>query len=148
MFHEKLRFFGNFKASLIDGEGNVVASVEKNNLIVSSGYALAISRLSGSGNALTHMGIGTSSVAPAPGDTDLGAPLARVVFDVPGGAQTGATVLYYCTIPAGVGTGAVSEAGLFNAAAAGTMFSRLTFTTMNKTALLALAISWSITASA
>lgn len=129
---------------LIDQDGNVVARREKSNKVVSAGLALLASRISGSGNALTHVGIGSGSTAPALGDTDLQTPLARRAFDS-AGSVVGSTVTFYTTIPAGTGTGTVTEAGLFNAAAAGTMFSRLVIDPVVKTAAMALVVSWAVT---
>jgi len=60
---------------------------------------------------------------------------------VPAGNQ----IVYSATFPAGVATGAVVEAGIFNAAAAGTMFCRTTFAVKNKEAADTITASWTIT---
>jgi len=46
---------------------------------------------------------------------------------------------------AGYGTGAVSEAGIFNASSAGDMLARTVFSTINKAAADTLGITWTIT---
>ncbi|WP_217468724.1 hypothetical protein, partial [Staphylococcus aureus] len=51
------------------------------------------------------------------------------------------------TFPAGEATGSVSEAGLFSAITAGTMFSRVTFPAVPKGVGDELKITWVITAS-
>jgi len=49
------------------------------------------------------------------------------------------------TFGAGVGTGAVTEAGIFNASSAGTMLCRTTFSVINKAAADTLGITWTVT---
>ena len=49
------------------------------------------------------------------------------------------------TFPAGVGTGAITEVGLFDDPAAGNMFNRKTFPAINKTAGDALKASCTLT---
>jgi hypothetical protein len=49
------------------------------------------------------------------------------------------------TFGAGVGTGALTEAGIFNAATAGVMLSRVVFSVVNKASTDALTITWAIT---
>jgi hypothetical protein len=48
---------------------------------------------------------------------------------------------------AGTGTGAVTEAGIFNAGVAGTMLCHTTFPVVNKEAGDSIAITWAITVS-
>jgi hypothetical protein len=47
----------------------------------------------------------------------------------------------------GVGTGAISEAGIFNASSGGTMLCRTVFPVVNKQASDTIAITWTITIS-
>lgn len=146
MISDKVKVTGSVDFKLLDADGNVVQRFRKDNLVVTLGLALMLSRLGGSGNALTHMGIGSGTTAPALANTDLETSIIRRVFDTPGGTLAGTSITFYCLFPAGVGTGTVSEAGLFNALSGGTMFSRIVFTPMTKSASLSLAASWTITA--
>jgi hypothetical protein len=49
------------------------------------------------------------------------------------------------TFGAGVATGAITEAGVFNALTAGTMLCRTVFSVINKGALDTLVITWKVT---
>lgn len=146
MLQDKVKLVGSIDFKLLDKHGNVIKRVLKDNLVVTTGLALMLSRLGGSGNALTHMGIGSGTTAPTLANTDLQTSIVRRVFDTPGGTLAGTSITFYCLFPAGTGTGTITEAGLFNAVAAGTMFSRIVFDPMTKSASLSLAASWTITA--
>ena len=80
-----------------------------------------------------------------PGNTGLGSELGRVAL----GSDTvsGAVVTYVAAFPAGTGTGAISEAGVLNAASGGTMLCRTVFAVVNKGADDAMSITWQITVS-
>jgi hypothetical protein len=54
---------------------------------------------------------------------------------------------YVASFPAGTGTGAVTEAGIFNASSAGTMLCRTVFGVVNKGVDDAMSITWAITVS-
>ena len=54
---------------------------------------------------------------------------------------------YVCTFEAGDATGAVTEAGIFNAASGGDMLCRTVFSAVNKAASDSLAITWVVTLS-
>jgi hypothetical protein len=49
------------------------------------------------------------------------------------------------TFPAGTGTGAITEAGILNAASAGILLCRTTFSVINKGAADTLGITWTVT---
>jgi hypothetical protein len=98
--------------------------------------------------AMSHMGVGSGSVAAAAADTGLGTQLGRVALDSTTLVTTTATndaVQYVATFAAGTGTGAITEAGIFNAASAGTMLCRTVFAVINKGALDTLVITWKVT---
>lgn len=146
MFSDSIRLLGEVTVSLIGPDGSVVEQ-RKANMVVSAGKALAINRLANSAQAvLTHAAIGSGNTAPALVDTTLQTETARVAYDTAGGVVLGTTVTYSATFPLGTGTGVVGEAGLFNAGAGGTLFARVTFTPITKTAFHAVVISWGITA--
>jgi hypothetical protein len=54
-------------------------------------------------------------------------------------------VAYVATFPAGTGTGAVTEAGLFNDGTAGDMLCRTVFSVINKGAADTLGVTWTVT---
>ena len=57
------------------------------------------------------------------------------------------TVIYSAGFGLGVGTGAITEAGIFNAASSGTMLCRTVFSVINKGILDSMVITWTITIS-
>ena len=91
------------------------------------------------------MAIGASSTAAAAGQTALGSELGRVALA--SDTVAGAVVTYSANFPAGTGTGAVVEAGIFNAGASGTMLCRTVFSVVNKGVDDAMSITWAITVS-
>lgn len=128
----------------ITGEIKVDTTID--NLVVTVGKNFIASRMAGTSSAVMGwMAIGTSSTSPVVGNTTLGTELARVATTVSGGTPTSNTVLYTATFPAGTGTGALQEAGIFNANSAGTMLSRTTYSVINKGALDDMTINWTIT---
>lgn len=115
------------------------------NLVVTAGKNFIASRMTGSTTAMSHMAIGSTNTAAAAGDTGLGGELGRVALS--SSSTTGAVTTYSATFPAGTGTGAVVEAGIFNASSSGTMLCRTTFAVVNKGANDTLTITWQITIS-
>ena len=89
------------------------------------------------------MAIGTGTTAAAVGDTTLVTETGRVVFT--SSAVTTNDIAYVGDFPAGTGTGSITEAGILNAASAGTLLNRTTFSAVNKTASDALKITWTVT---
>lgn len=116
------------------------------NLIVNSGLNRAKDRLFNPATVATVFGnvaIGTGAVAETPVDVALGTEAARAAVAYTAGGTGVCTVDH--TFPAGVGTGAITEVGLFDDPAAGNMFNRKTFPAINKTAGDALKASCTIT---
>lgn len=113
------------------------------NLVVTTGKNYIASRMTGTTTAMSHMSIGSSTTAAAAGDTALGAELGRVALS--SSSTTANVTTYSATFPAGTGTGAVVEAGIFNAASAGTMLCRTTFAVVNKGANDTITVTWTVT---
>lgn len=135
---------------LLSMRGDVVIKLndevvlEKKNLIVTAGKAfLANAILNSSASPFTNMAIGTGTTAAAVGDTTLGSELARSAFTSSSVASN--VVSLSTTYAAGTGTGALTEAGIFNAGSGGTMLSRVVFSAINKGSADSLTISWTIT---
>lgn len=120
---------------------------EIKNLVVATGKSFITNRMSANTvNIMSHMAVGTGSTAAATSDTALGSALANVALSVTGGTPSSNTITYAATFPAGTGTGALTEAGIFNNAniSAGTMLCRTVFPVINKQAADSIAISWVI----
>jgi hypothetical protein len=94
------------------------------------------------------MAIGSGTVAAAGADAALGTELARVALTSTTIVTTNVTndaIQYVATFLPGTGTGAVTEAGLFNDASAGTMLCRTVFPVINKGAADTLTVTWKVT---
>lgn len=118
---------------------------ERKNLVVSVGKTNIAARMAGNTVAvMSHMAVGTGNTAAVVGDTTLGSELARVALTVQGGTPSSNTVTYSASFPAGTGTGALAEAGVFNASSTGTMLCRTVFPVINKQAADSITITWVI----
>ena len=141
MINEDLTLAGHLSIRL---NGEVVREVP--NLVVAGGKSFVASRIKDTTSAaMTHMAIGTGTAAAAAGQTTLSAEADRNTLTST--TVSSNTVTYVATFGAGEGTGAIVEAGLFNASSAGTMFCRTVFSVVNKGASDSMTITWVITVS-
>jgi len=116
------------------------------NLVVTAGKGFVASRMKdATTNAMSHMAIGTNTASAAAGDTGLGAEAARVALTST--TVSSNTITYVATFGTGVGTGAITEAGLFNASSSGTMLCRTVFAVVNKGSSDSMTITWTVTVS-
>jgi len=147
--HPRMR--GEVDIVVFNPDGSVKESRKIHNLVVNVGLAHIVSRMVGTAQAvMSHMGLGAGTTAAAAGDTALGSPLGSRV------ALTSTTisgtnneqVIYVASFGPGVGTGAVTEAGTFNALTSGTMLCRTVFSVVNKAAGDTMQVTWTITLSA
>lgn len=145
--NENLKASGCLRVVVTDTTtGQVKEDREFKNLVVTVGKNYVASRMVGvASNVMSHMALGTSSTAAAAGDTALGAELARVTLA--SGSATAAIVTYTATFAAGTATGAIVEAGILNAASAGTLLCRTVFSVVNKGANDAMSVTWTVTIS-
>jgi hypothetical protein len=152
MINDSLKITGDVQITVFDqASGEVKDTREIKNLVVTTGKtfiaAAMLKTTTNSPAAMTHMELGTGTTAAAAGDTALQSAIAgsRVAL----GSATSATnvVTYTASFPAGTGTGAVTEAGIFNASSAGTMLCRTVFSVVNKGAADAMSVTWTITVS-
>ena len=144
MLHDTIKMTGDLKIVLTDENGQIKHEQEVKNLVVTVGKNLIASRLKDTTDgAMSHMAIGSGSTAAANADTTLGTELGRV--SLTSTTVTNNNVAYVATFPAGTGTGAVTEAGLFNDVSAGTMLCRTVFSVINKGAADTLGITWTVT---
>lgn len=150
MINDKIKPTGELTITLRDANGNIKVQTTVPNLVTTVGKNLIASRLSGTGTAATHMAIGSGSTAANLTDTIL-------VTEIPAstGITVGRTTLtstpttnyvdYACTFEAGRGTGAITEAGIFNASTGGVLLCRTVFNSVYKDALDTLTINWRVT---
>lgn len=145
---EKLTLKGRFLVELFGADGvrkdlriveNVVVTVGKNYL------ALWLTAATQSDYFMRYLALGTGTTAASAADTALETELATRVA----GTLSNSTNVWQNqgTFGPGVDTGAITEAGIFTAAAAGTMFARQTFPVVNKGAGDSLQLTWQVTLS-
>ena len=119
---------------------------EGNNVVVQTGKYWIASRIaeapSPTPNPMAYMALGTGTVSAVTGDTALGNELARV--GIPSSTWALNQAIYTGTFDAGVATGALTEAGIFDSVSGGTMLARYTFPVVNKDAADYVTIYWSI----
>ena len=148
MLLDNIKAKGTLSLVLIDAEGNVKTEQHEKNLVVSSGLAYLASRaISGAATAMSHMAIGSGTSSAVAGDTTLGGELGRVAISASSNVTTNVdndSVQFIASFGAGTGTGAVTEAGIFNAATNGDMLCRTVFGVINKDAGDTLSITWKV----
>lgn len=149
MVNDSIKAKGTLQLTLIDENGQIKQQDERN-LVVNTGLGYIASRMKDTtAGAMSHMGVGTGTTAAAGADTGLESALgSRVALDSTSLVTTTATddsVQYVATFGAGVSTGAITEAGVFNASSAGTMLCRTVFPVINKGSLDTLVITWKVT---
>lgn len=142
-------------SSKVTGSVNVVVRGEDGavkqeftvpNLVVDTGLDFIASRMEGTTDAvMSHMAVGTGSTAADAGDTTLETEAARVALTST--TVTSNAVAYVATYPAGTGTGALTEAGIFNDGTTGDMLCRTVFSVINKGAADSMTVTWTVTIS-
>ena len=144
---DAIRIVGQLDIVLRDRRGRIKARRRVKNLVTTVGKSVIANRmLAGpSLGAMTHMAVGTGGTAPAVGDAQLAAEIAGSRTALTSATNATTVTTYVCAFGAGVGTGALQEAGLFNAAAAGQMQNRSTYTTITKDPTDSLSITWTVT---
>lgn len=144
--NEILKASGSLRVVLTGPDGVVKDDRNFHNLVVTAGRDFVASRLVGTASTvMSHMAVGSNSTAPALIDTALGAELGRVALS--SSVAVTNVVTYTATFPTGTGTGAITEAGIFNAASGGTMLCRTVFAVVNKAANDTLSVTWTVTIS-
>lgn len=153
MLDEQIKTTGELTIILKDSTGKIKEQKTVPNLVVALGKHLIASRLAGSisGNnsSMTHMAVGTGTATPMPADTTLLAEISNSRTTLSSSlVETNSNVVTYsATFGSGIGTGPITEAGIFNAASGGVMLCRTVFYVVNKDISDTLTINWSITIS-
>jgi hypothetical protein len=138
---------GKLTLRLFDKDGNLKSEMTVPNLIMDVGKDYIASRImQGTATVMSHMAVGTSNANSTDSTlTALNTEIGRVALTSTTLADN--VVEYEALFPAGTGTGALVEAGIFNGASTGTMLCRTTFSVVNKSASDTLTINWVITIS-
>lgn len=130
---------------LLDSEGNLKQKFIKHNLITNVGYDFLCNCFANTTRPapMEYIAVGTGTTAPALTNTTLVAEIKRLKA---GYSHTSADkfLTLSATFGAGVATGALTEAGIFNAATRGIMFDRVTYPVINKEELDTYIISFTL----
>ena len=144
--NDETKATGKLTVEIKDKDGKVKDTRELTNLVVSDGLDFIASRMKdATATAMSHMAIGTGSTAAASGDSALGTEAARQALTST--TVNNNAVSYVASFAAGTGTGAITEAGVLNAASSGTLLCRTVFSVVNKGASDSMTITWTITIS-
>jgi hypothetical protein len=146
-----VKLIGELSIRHVRGDEVIDEQVIKN-LVVSAGKAGVASRINGDGAeaVFTHLAIGTGTTAPAAGDTAL-----QAEITTGGGARAAGTASRVTTTVTNdtaqlvhqwtfTASFAVTEAGILNAASAGTLLARQTFSAINVVSGDKLEITWKV----
>ena len=133
MDNAKMKLDGVLTLTLNKANGEVI-TFSKHNMIVNVGYDFicdAMCKASGRPGVMSYIGLGSGTTAAAATQTALVSELKRVASTYAHVAGT-KTFTVSANFGAGVATGAITEAGVFNAATSGIMLDRVTFSVINK----------------
>ena len=146
MIKDTLQIKGFPSIILHDADGNIKQQIDCTNLVVQTGLNfLATALTTGSYYPFSYMALGTGTTHSNINDVALTSELVRTTFTSTSITQS--MVTFVTTFGPGVGTGAITEAGIFNADSAGTMLSHVVFDVVNKAPTDSLTILWTITLS-
>ena len=148
MINDNLNALGELRLVLKNEEGEVKEEITVPNIITTAGKAHIAVRMAGTAQGvMSHMELGTGTTSPAAGNTTLETIISGSRQGLASWTASTNTIVAPCTFAAGVGTGAVTEAGILNASSGGTLLARTTFSVINKAAADSLTVSWTITIS-
>ena len=149
---ENLKMVGELTIQVFNENGDLKSATKVPNLVVTDGKNYIASRMVGTASTvMSHMAIGTGTASPIPGDVNLGTEAYRASISISASTNT---VTSTATFSAGNGTGAITEAGIFNygtyaasPSAGQFMLCRTTFPAVNKASGDSIAITWVVTVS-
>ena len=144
MLNEDFKVTGNVCIEVRGADGEIKDKREIKNLIVTVGRNFIASRMVGAAqNVMSHMALGSGNTAPIVANTTLASELGRTPLT--SSTAVNNVISYVGNFGPGVGTGAVTEAGIFNAGSAGNMLCRTTFSLINKGVSDTMSITWAVT---
>ena len=149
---ENLKMVGELTIQVFNENGDLKSATKVPNLVVTNGKNYIASRMVGTAaTVMGYMAIGTGTGTPIAGDVNLGTEAYRASITITASTNT---VTATATFAAGNGTGAITEAGIFNYSTLNAtptsgqfMLCRTTFPAVNKAAGDSIAITWVVTVS-
>lgn len=143
---EDFKMKGELSVVVTGPDGKIKEQRFVPNLVVTVGKTYIASRMVGtSATVMSHMAIGSGTTAVVVGNTTMESSLHRNALTSFVSATNVVTAV--ASFAAGDGTGAVTEAGIFNDVTTGTMLCHTVFPVVNKEAGDSIAITWAITVS-
>lgn len=147
LFHDQVNLVANLRLELRGPDGGLKDVRVVHNTVPTNGKTHYADQLQGT-PAQAKMGwmeVGTGT----PSATLLGAYISGSRTALTSNTASGAVVTYVCTFAAGVGTGAITECGLFNVVTQNTVTMGLSasFSVVNKAAGDSLTMTWTLTLS-
>ena len=144
--NDNLKVTGALRVVLTGPDGQVKDERDLKNLVVSTGLAFIASRMKeATADVMSHMSLGTGTTAAALGNTTLETEISGSRVSLTSTTVTANQVTYIASFAAGVGTGAVTESGIFNASSSGTMLCRTVFPVVNKQSGDSMTVTWTVT---
>lgn len=143
---DTLKATGQLRVVLEGPNGEVKEDVLLKNLVVDTGLNFIVNRMKDAAAAvMSHMSLGTGTTAAAAANTTLETEISGSRVALTSTTVTANQITYIASFAAGVGTGAVTEAGIFNASSGGTMLCRTVFPVVNKQAGDSMTVTWTVT---
>jgi hypothetical protein len=146
-----IKMRGCLEIVLGDLQGHILEKRKVDNTIVTTGRKWVLRQLSSAdivtSETISHMAIGTTTTAPATGDSALGGETTRnaiVSFTTTNLSSNPPSWRAECSFASNEGNTTLAEVGLFNSSSTGTMLGRATFATLNKTTSNTLSISYTV----
>lgn len=141
---------GRYEIQLQDILGRPVApKVVTPNTVVTVGRRWVLENIYSGGAAsaqvLSHLAVGTGTTAPATSDTALGSETLRIAigtFTTSNLTSSTPNLRFEASFATNQANTTLGEVGIFNSSASGTLFSRSTMTTIDKTTSNTLSISY------
>lgn len=149
---DRFQLRGSMEFALYNAlNGELIERGQQNNTVVTTGRRFILDNIFVSGAAsnqvISYGAFGTSTTAPATGDSALASESVRIAIASMNTANLTANPPYVealMTLATNQGNTTLGEAGLFNSSAGGTMLNRLTFGTINKATSNTLAVTFRV----
>lgn len=149
--NDVIRLRGAFELSLRDLSGNVLETRRVDNVVVTAARKWVLQQLESTdiqtAQTVSYMAVGTGTTAPATSDTALVNESTRKAiqsFTTSNLTSNPPSWRAECSYATNEANTTLGEVALFNSSAAGTMFARATFSTVNKTTSNTFGISYTI----
>jgi len=144
MINDNIKPTGTLDVVLKKADGTVKEKHQFKNIVVTTGKEFIARRMIDDAEPLmSEMAIGDSNANLDVSNTALESQLAETALD--SSTVTNNVVTYVAEFDAGVGTGAIVEAGIFNGESDDIMLCRTTFPVINKESDDILTINWNVT---